>query len=176
VGSQDHRDLNLGVLSRQGVRLVGRLAAINGSKGAFSGDLERTVTASHFRMVRTLDRIDASIDRLGIEEPMADPAVRAPIQAASDPVTLDLRREGIRSIIWATGYVRRYPWLKVPVLDHCGEIIHDGGLTPSPGLYVLGLTYLRRRRSSFINGCALDAEELAPLVKSHLDESAHQVA
>lgn len=176
VGRPDNRDLDLGIVSRQGVRLVGRLTAVNGTKAGFSGDLERTTGASHARMLRMLDRIDASIKSQGIEDPVADPAVRVPFVATSDPVTLNLRREGIRSVVWATGYVRRYPWLKVPVLNSHGEIIHRGGVTPSPSLYVLGLTFLRRRRSSFIDGVGLDADDLAPIVKSHLDLSARQVA
>jgi hypothetical protein len=38
------------------------------------------------------------------------------------------------------------------------------------------LVFLRRRRSSFIDGCGLDAEELAPAVKAHLELSAKRVA
>jgi len=123
-----------------------------------------------------LTRIDDFIKNHGLEEEAADPAARVPFLATSPPLTLDLRREGIRSVVWATGYVRRYPWLKVPVLNSRGEIIHQGGVTGSPGLYVLGLTFLRRRRSSFIDGCGLDADDLAPIVKAHLDLSAKQVA
>jgi hypothetical protein len=43
-------------------------------------------------------------------------------------------------------------------------------------VYVLGLTFLRRRRSSFINGCGLDAEDLAPIVEAHLNRSAKEAA
>jgi putative flavoprotein involved in K+ transport len=176
VGRPDNRDLDLGILRRQGTRLVGRLAAVNGTRAAFSGDLERTTAASHVRMLRILDRIDDSIKSHGMEEPIADPAARTPLLAASDPLSLDLRRQGIRSVVWATGYIRRYPWLKAPILDGRGEIIHRGGVTASSGLYVLGLIFLRRRRSHFIDGCGLDADDLAPIVKAHLDLSVRQAA
>jgi len=176
VGRLDHRDLDLGVLSHQGVRLVGRLAAVDNGKVGFSGDLDRSTRASHARMVAMLDRIDACIECRGLEAPEADPANRVPFLAASDELTLDLHRARIRSVVWATGYIRRYPWLKAPILDSHGEIVHRGGVTASPGLYVLGLTFLRRRRSPFIDGCGLDAEELALLVKEYLDLRAKQVA
>ena len=176
VGSPDNRDIDLGILSRQGVRLVGRLAAVDGSKAGFSGDLERTTAASHERMVRILDRIDDCIERNKLDVPAADPTARIPFITASEPLTLDLQQERIAAVVWATGYVRRYPWLKAPVLDSHGEMIHRGGITTSPGLFVLGLTFLRRRRSPFIDGCGIDAEELAPFVKDHLDLSAKQVA
>jgi putative flavoprotein involved in K+ transport len=71
-----------------------------------------------------------------------------------------LRDAGIRTVVWATGFRRLYPWLKVPVLDASGEIRHQGGVTPSPGLYVIGLYFLRRRKSSFIDGVGRDALEL----------------
>jgi len=176
VGRPDNRDLDLGVLARLGVRLVGRLTGVDRAKASFADDLERTTKASHARMLRILERIDGYIDDHGLEEPAADPAARIPVLAAGGPLTLDLRREGIRSVVWATGYVRRYPWLKAPVLDHRGEIVHRGGVTPLPGLYVIGLTFLRRRRSSFIDGCGLDAEDLAPVVKADLGQWAKEAA
>src|SRR5262249_10335138 len=152
---------DLGILRDQGVRLFGRLAFIERSRIGFSGDLAETTARSHERMRRVLDRIDAFIARHGLEEayPPSEP-IRG-LFASEAPTELDLFREGVRSVVWATGYVRRYPWLELPVVDRQGEIIHRGGITAVPGLYVLGLTFLRRRRSHFIDGVGLDAEELA---------------
>ena len=176
VGRPDNRDLDLGVLVRLGVQLVGRLTAIDGGIAKFAEDLDRTTKASHVRMLRILDRIDGCIGDRGLEALVADPAVRIPILAAGGSLALDLEKEGVRSVVWATGYVRRYPWLKAPVLDHRGEIVHRGGVTPLPGLYVIGLTFLRRRRSSFIDGCGLDAEDLAPVLQDRLGRSTQKAA
>ncbi len=176
VGRPDHRDLDLGVLTRLGVRLAGRLVAIDGAKAEFADDLDRTTKASHKRMLRILDRIDGHIGDLGLEAPVADPAGGFPFWSTVARLTLDLRKENFRSVVWATGYVRRYPWLKAPVLDQRGEIVHRGGVTPLPGLYLIGLTFLRRRRSSFIDGCGLDAEDLAPIVKAGLGQSMKEAA
>jgi putative flavoprotein involved in K+ transport len=176
VGRPDNRDLNLGILSRQGIRLVGRLMGAAGTKVAFAGDLAHTTATAHARMLRMLDRIDFSIETQGIEAPVADSAARIPFTTAADAAHLDLQREGISAVIWATGYASRYPWLDVPVLDARGALIHRGGVTPSPGLYVLGLVLQRRRRSSFINGCARDADELTPIVKTHLTLTSKRVA
>ena len=60
---------------------------------------------------------------------------------------LDLSKAGVGCVIWATGYRRDYSWLHIPVLDVAGEVVHDGGITPIPGLYVLGLRAMRRRRT-----------------------------
>jgi putative flavoprotein involved in K+ transport len=176
IGGPHNRDLDLGVLRSQGIRLLGRLSGIDGARVEFRGDLEQTTRTSHVRMQRTLKRIDDFIGDNGLSIPEADSGACLPFLAASDALTLDLQRGGIRSVVWATGYIRRYPWLKMPVLDGGGEIIHHGGAAIVPGLYVLGLTFLRRRRSHFIDGCGLDAEDLAPLIKTHLNLQARQVA
>ena len=71
-------------------------------------------------------------------------------------------------MVWATGYARDYGWLRVPVLDAEGEIVHDGGVTAAPGLYVLGLRIQCRRTSNFIDGVGRDAEALAAAVAGFL--------
>jgi putative flavoprotein involved in K+ transport len=65
--------------------------------------------ASHSRMLRILDRFDACIESRGLEAPEVDPKTRIPIQIAAEALTLDLRRARIRSVVWATGYVRAIP-------------------------------------------------------------------
>lgn len=176
VGRPDNRDINLDVLQRQGIRLLGRLSAGDGTKAAFAGDLRWTTSRSHARVLRVLDRIDDAIERRGFSAPPADPEARAPLILTPPHVTLDLIDEGILTIVWATGYVRSYPWLKVPVLDGRGEIAHSGGVTASPGLYVLGLPFQRRRRSSLISGCGTDVEDLTPVMRKYLDASLRQAA
>ena len=69
---------------------------------------------------------------------------------------------GIASVVWATGFRPDLPFLRdVDVLDRRGRIRHDGGVTAAPGLYVVGLPFLRRRRSTLIDGAAADSRELA---------------
>ena len=81
---------------------------------------------------------------------------------------LDLAAERIRTVVWATGYRRDYGWLRLPVFDRTGEIAHRGGVTAVPGLFAIGLPFLRRRSSTFIDGVGRDAEALAPVIAAHL--------
>jgi putative flavoprotein involved in K+ transport len=78
--------------------------------------------------------------------------------------------------VWATGYRRSYPWLRVPVLDRRGEIVHEGGVTPEAGLYVLGLQFLRRRNSSFLDGVGRDALALSAHLAGYLDRRQSRAA
>ncbi|MBK0329782.1 FAD-dependent oxidoreductase, partial [Rhodobacteraceae bacterium F11138] len=64
-------------------------------------------------------------------------------------------------VIWATGYRPDHRFVDLPVFDAKGRIRHDGGVV-APGLCVMGLPYLRRRRSTFISGAGGDAAALVP--------------
>ena len=67
------------------------------------------------------------------------------------------------------GFRPDYTWLDVPVLDRKGNIRHDGGVvTEAPGLYALGLPFLRRRKSTLIDGVGDDARDLSAHLVPHL--------
>lgn len=174
VGSPDHRTLDLRVLRESGVRLAGRAVAVEGSRVRFANDLGHSVARADERLRRLLDRIDAHIARTGMNAPAAEPI--RPVAPAPAPEALDLAAEGIHTVLWATGYRRDYSWLHVPVLDARGEVRHEGGVAPEPGLYVLGLRFLRRRNSNFLDGVGTDAAELARHIEHRLERRVYAVA
>ena len=51
--------------------------------------------------------------------------------------------------------------LDVDVFDPRGRMRHHGGVIDAPGMYLLGTTFLRRRKSSFIHGAEDDCNDLA---------------
>jgi putative flavoprotein involved in K+ transport len=157
VGRSDHASLDLGVLHDRGVQLVGRIRDINGHRLSLADDLVSTMSAADIKMAEVLTRIDRFIADTGIEAGPREPFTPTWPLAVGTPAGMDLRSEGIDTVIWATGCRRAYPWLRVPVLDAHGEIRHTGGITPEAGLYVLGLNFQRRRNSSFIDGVGHDA-------------------
>jgi putative flavoprotein involved in K+ transport len=80
------------------------------------------------------------------------------------PTRLDLRAEGIGTVVLATGFQPHHPWLRVPVVDARGQIEQVRGVTPAPGLYVVGQRFQHRRDATFIDGARHDALD----VVSHL--------
>jgi putative flavoprotein involved in K+ transport len=161
IGSPERRTLDLTTLQAAGVRLVGHAIGAEGWRVTFGDDLVETVVGADAKLAKLRARMDAFAARLGgdVDLPPPEPFELTPVPDA--PTHLDLVSEGIRSVLWATGFRRSYPWLHVPVLDARGEIRHRGGVTDAPGLYVVGLRFLRRRKSNFIDGQADDAPELA---------------
>jgi putative flavoprotein involved in K+ transport len=105
--------------------------------------------------------IDRWITAHGLEARSGPPEPFRPSPLPSSPSRLSLANEGIRTVVWATGFRRSYPWLRVPALDDRGELMHRGGVTRVPGLFALGLNLMRRRSSTFLHGVGQDAEELA---------------
>lgn len=168
VGREDFRSIDLNSLQDAGVRLVGRATAAQGTTMQFAGDLARMIGHSDTKLRSLLSRIDDWATSAGIVGWAPPGAPIQPIVPPKAPTSLDLRAEGIRTVIWCTGFKRNYRWLNVPVLDSTGEIRHQGGVTPAPGLYVMGLKMMRRRNSSFIGGVGADAQDLAGLIAGRL--------
>jgi putative flavoprotein involved in K+ transport len=170
VGRTDHRSLDLGVLQEAGVRLVGRAADADSGTMYFSDDLAMWTAEAGAKLERILGDIDTHIAANSLDESLPPARPIRPVVPARAPTSLDLAAAGITTVVWAIGFSRSYPWLKVPVLDDRGEIRHDGGVTPAPGLFALGLNFMRRRKSTYIDGVGADAEELAQLIVERVNE------
>lgn len=67
----------------------------------------------------------------------------------------------VAAAIWATGFRSDYSWIEAPVFDEGGKPVHRRGVTESPGLYFLGLTWQYTRGSALIGWVKDDAEYLA---------------
>jgi len=168
TGSPGRITLDLNALTAMGVKLVGRFAGINNGKAQFSGSLRNMCELSDLKMNRLLDTIDAWAMENGVDGEVDPPHRLAPtVVEESPPLVLDLG--AIKTVIWATGFRPDYSWLHAPVFDRKNRIQHDGGVARSPGLYVMGLQFLRRRKSALIDGAAPDARDLSEHLKSYLD-------
>ena len=173
AGYPDRRNIDLNALTSLGVKLVGRLAGIRDGKAQFSGSLPNMCELADLKLNRLLKRIDEWAAENGVSGAVDPPHRPAPTRVeASPPLGLDFDRAGIRTIVWATGFRPDYSWLDVAVLDRKGNIRHEGGVvTEAPGLYVLGLTFLRRRKSSLIDGVGDDARDLSAHLAAWLREN-----
>ena len=75
------------------------------------------------------------------------------------PVLEDGRVLDVANIIWSTGFVRDYGWIKLPIFDAEGDPIHHRGVAPGePGLYFVGLPYQSSLLSGLVAGAGADAK------------------
>ncbi len=171
VGSPERRTLGVGSLVEAGVGTVGKLMRIVGSKAQFSGGLANLVANADLKQNRLLDRIDEFVDEHGLDSGLPEPTRPGPTRLGGAPTELAMCR--FQTIIWATGYRPGYSWLDRAAFDQRGRIVHDGGICALPGLYLLGIPFLRRRKSSFIDGVGPDAAELVSHLHAYLDRRIH---
>jgi len=174
VGTPERATLDLDALQREGVEIVGRLAGVRDGKAQFSGSLRNVCSLADLKMNRLLDALDAWAEQAGLGSQVGPVERYAPTPVAASPrLGLSLGSD-VRTVVWATGFRPDYSWLHVPVFDRAGGLRHDRGVVGAPGLYVLGLPYLRRRKSSFIHGAEDDVRELAEHLSGYLDATARK--
>lgn len=170
VGSSDRQMLDLNALSDLGVRIVGQLVGAADGRLQFSGSLANQCALSDLKMNRLLDTFDEWSAAIGLDaEVGARHRFTPTVVDGSPPLSLDLKSSGIRTVVWATGYRPDYSWLGVAVLDRKGYVRHEGGITAAPGLYVMGMPFLRRRKSALIDGAGDDARDLSDHLAAYLD-------
>jgi putative flavoprotein involved in K+ transport len=66
-----------------------------------------------------------------------------------------------RTVVWATGFGTDHGWIDVPVFGDRGEVVHERGVTASPGLVFLGLSWQHTRGSALLGWVHHDARHLA---------------
>jgi putative flavoprotein involved in K+ transport len=77
------------------------------------------------------------------------------------------------AVVWATGFTTDHAWIDIPgVTDKRGRILHTRGVTPSPGLYMLGHTWQHTRTSALLGWVRNDAAFLAEQIAARTDEGA----
>jgi putative flavoprotein involved in K+ transport len=160
IGTPERLTLDLNALTARGVQVVGRLVNVEGRKAQFSGALRNECAMADLKQARLLDTFDALAESSSVGEMLGAPERFAPTRVDARPaIALDLTDRGIGTVIWATGFRPDFSWLQAPVFDHKQRLRHHGGIV-APGLYVLGLNFMRRRKSSFIHGAEDDVRDL----------------
>jgi putative flavoprotein involved in K+ transport len=158
-GHDGGHDTNLRQYAADGMTLAGRLTGADGERLTFAGDLTRNLElADRFFDERFRTTIDTYIERAAVEAPRAHD-----VDVAYQPdgtTALNLLREGISTIIWATGYGLDYGWIDAPLLDELGYPRHTRGVAAVPGLYFLGLLWQHSQASASLVGPGLDGPHL----------------
>lgn len=153
-------DTNLREMAANGLRLVGRLEALDGTRARFADDLADNLRfADAFFRERFRPACDTLAARMELDLPEDEPS-----QFAFDPPSvaeLDLAAEGISTVLWTSGYRPAFDWIRLPVLDEFGLPIQAGGHTDVPGLAFIGTPWLVDMGSANLVGLVRDAEALA---------------
>jgi putative flavoprotein involved in K+ transport len=173
TGSDDRINIDLNSLIDSGISLRGRLAAVREGRALFSGSLRNVCALADLKLGRLLDTFDEWAVESGMDAEVDPPERYEPTRLLDDPpLELDLTSGEVKTIVWATGFRPDYSWLDLDVLDRKGMIRHDGGVVgDAPGMYLMGMPFLRKRKSSLIDGAGDDAGVLTSHLISYLEEA-----
>src|SRR5512132_441125 len=162
------RSLSLPALARAGVTLAGRPVAVHGERVAFDDSLAANVAAGDAFAARVRGLADESIRRRGLDAPPAEPDEHDVPVDLDPPASLDLRVERVGAVVWCTGFGGDFSWLDPDLVAADGRPRRDDAAGPVPGLWYLGLRWLRRRCSGILFGFPGDAAVVADAVRAHL--------
>ncbi|WP_371171068.1 flavin-containing monooxygenase [Aliiroseovarius sp. 2305UL8-7] len=162
-------------LAREGVTLLGLTDKFANGVLSFRDDLQTNIAAGDANYKEMLDAADAYVARTGLELPEEPDAheVWPDPDCLSNPIgSVDLAKEGITTIIWATGFRQDFSWMKLDAFDDKGAPIHQRGVSVEQDVYFLGLPWQSRRGSTFLWGVWHDAKHIADQIatqRAYLD-------
>jgi putative flavoprotein involved in K+ transport len=158
TGHDGGHDLHLRTLRALGVTLLGRFLGAEGHRARFADDLAESVAWGDARQQEFMGLVRRTAAELGMPEPdVPEPEPFDP----SAPTELDLRGVGV--VLFTGGFRPDYSWIRVPgVCDELGfPIQSDGASFVAPGLWFVGVHFLRTRGSSLLFGVGEDATLVA---------------
>lgn len=162
TGRDGGHDLHLRTLRASGATLLGHFIGVDGATVRFAADLGETVTWGDQRYAQFNDLVRRVVRERGL--PMPELPEPEPFMGeAPEQIELD----GLGTIIFTGGFRPDYArWIKVPgAFDDLGFPVQvDGASTVAPGLFFVGVHFLRKRKSSVLFGMGEDAAIVATQV------------
>jgi putative flavoprotein involved in K+ transport len=158
TGREGGHDLHYRVLQAMGVRLLGHLEALEGHRARFAPDLADSVAFGDQRYADMCAALREQLPAAGFDVP----ELPAPQPFVVDP-PLEIDLDGVGAVIFTTGFRPDYTrWVHLPAFDEWGfPLAVDGASTVVPGLYFVGVHFLRTRKSSLLFGVGEDAALVA---------------
>ena len=102
------------------------------------------------------------LDAVGAMSKTADTRVGRRMKERDTLVGSSPRRElAVAAVVWATGFATDHSWIEADIFDSAGRVVQQRGVTPAPGLYVLGLPWMHTRGSALLGWVGEDAAYLA---------------
>jgi putative flavoprotein involved in K+ transport len=158
-GRDGGHDLHYRTLHAIGVTLLGHFLGADGQDALFATDLEASIAWGDERHAKIVGDFRKHALEAGL--PWTD--LEAPEPVDAEPLErIPLRELG--AVVFAGGFRPDYEsWVDCPgAFDEYGFPLHrDGASTVVPGLYFVGVHFLRKRKSSLLIGVGEDAAIVA---------------
>jgi len=156
-GTRGGHTLNLHQFAADGVRLVGKVLDIDGTTVRLARDMHENLANADQFAANLVGMIDSYIARMRLDAPEEIVPRLTDGFEQEEVDELDLMREGITTVIWATGYSFDFSMVKLPIFDADGYPVQQRGVTQYSGLYFVGLPWLHNAKSGLLHGVSEDA-------------------
>jgi cation diffusion facilitator CzcD-associated flavoprotein CzcO len=159
TGHDGGRDLHYRTLQRMGVTLLGHFLTAEGHRARFAPDLGESVAWGDERNAQLMDLVRKLAAERGLPAPEIPEA-----KPVDDAAPAELSLNGLGAVIFTTGFRPDYEsWVRCPgAFDDAGFPIQEqGACIAAPGLYFVGVHFLRKRKSSLLFGVGEDAAIVA---------------
>lgn len=166
TGHDGGHDLHLRTLRESGVTLTGHFLGADGHDARFAADLGDSVGWGDARYRELADLFRRTAQERGLGDPGLD---EPPPFGEEGPERVDLRDFG--AILFTSGFRPDYgSWLDWPgAFDSLGFPVHeDGESLTVPGVFFVGVHFLRKRKSALLMGVGEDAAVVAQRLAERL--------
>jgi putative flavoprotein involved in K+ transport len=159
TGVDGGHDLHYRTLRKMGVTLLGHFLGADGRRARFAPDLGASVAWGDERNAQLMDLVRKLVAERGLPRPeIAEP------EPFNGEAPEELNLSGFGAIVFAGGFRPDYEsWVRCPgAFDELGfPVAAEGASTVVRGLYFVGVHFLRKRKSSLLNGVGEDAAIVA---------------
>jgi putative flavoprotein involved in K+ transport len=153
--------LNLHKFFHDGVTLLGHARNYEDGKLIMARDLIENLRKSDGAEQMMLSNIENFIKKTNIDAPEEQIPVRMDAYQAPDIPELDLLVNGIRTIVWASGYRYDLSIFRQPIFNDYGFPDTHRGISRYPGLYFNGIPFQSKLKSGFLFGLVEDSAFIA---------------
>jgi putative flavoprotein involved in K+ transport len=158
-GNDGGHECNPRWLAGRGAVLLGRLTGVSGHRLRMDDNLRESLAFGDEWLANLRKRIDDHVAAHELDVPEREPGEPSP--PVPTVTELDLRREGISTVLWANGFRPDHAWIEGVEPDAQGWPVQQRGVSTVPGLYFVGLHWLNKRKSSLFVGVGEDAAHVA---------------
>ena len=164
TGKDGGHTINLHQFARDGVVLLGHIQSAQENQIILAPDLKENLAKADKGESEIVKQIDEYIKKIGLDVPTETLPELHDGYEAEEIINLDLKSEGITSVIWATGYKFDFGMVKLPIFDVDGYPVQKRGVTEYPGLYFIGLPFLHTLKSGLLSGVGDDAAHVVSAI------------
>lgn len=171
TGHRGGHDLHYRTLQAMGVALLGRFLGVDGRRAHFASDLAESVAFGDARYSDICELVRKHC--LASGKPVPEMGPPAPF-VADPPESIAAGELG--AVIFTSGFRPDYArWIRFPAFDEMGfPLQEDGASTVIPGLYFVGVHFLRKRKSSLLIGVGEDAAVVAKTIAAPVMQRPHR--